>query len=300
MNKFNEVYQEVYKNCAEDLLKIKREKRVKHILILIVAVLIIIIGIINQNAIIIIGIGFLVWLKISMKNQYSKYKLIYKENVIKQFIHAYSDKLKYYPEQGISSRIYNNGDFERDYDLYHSEDLIAGEILEECKITMAEVHTQREEESTDSDGDTITTYVTLFHGLFAEIEIPKFLLFETRIRRNALLSSVFKGKQKLEMDSSKFEKIFDVHTTDKIQTMRILTSDVIQMLIDFKAKNKVTPEITIKGNKLYIRFATGNVFEPSLLKQDINYDKLKKYYNIINFTFDLAKQLAKNIIEFDE
>ncbi len=43
------------------------------------------------------------------------------------------------------------------------------------------------------------------------------------------------------MDSSDFEKIFDVNTTDKIQsmrTMRILTSDVMQKLIDFKNRNK--------------------------------------------------------------
>lgn len=300
MDKFNEVYQEVYKNCAEDLSKIKKEKRVKHVLILIVAIITIIIGIINQNAIMVIGIGFLVWLIISVNKQYNKYKMVYKEIVIKKFIHAYSDKLEYYPREGISSRIYNNADFERYYDIYRSEDLIKGEILEDCRITMAEVHTQREETSTDSDGNTTTSYVTLFHGLFAEIEMPKFLAFESKIRRNALLSGIFKGKQKLEMDSSEFEKIFDVNTTDKIQTMRILTSDVMQMLIDFKTKNKVTPEITLKENKLYIRFETGNVFEPSLLKQDINYDKLKKYYDIINFTFGLAEQLTKNIIEFEE
>lgn len=300
MNNFNEVYQEVYKNCAEDLANVKKEKRAKHIVFFIIGVSIILIGIAQQNYVMLIGIVFIIWLLISVTKQYNKYKLIYKENVIKKFVHAYSDKLEYYPEQGIPSRIYNNGEFERYYDRYHTEDLIKGEILENCKIIMAEVHTEREETTTDSDGHTTTTYVTLFHGLFAEIEIPKFLVFNLKIRRDALLSKVFKGKQKLEMDSSEFEKIFDVSTSDKIQSMRILTSDVMQMFIDFKNKNKLTPEITLKENKLYIRFATGNIFEPSLIKQDMNYDKLKKYYDVINFTFDLAEQFAKNIIEFEE
>lgn len=301
MNNFNEVYQEVYKDCAEDLLSIKREKRTKHILIFIPGIIAMIIGFCYKETIVFgIGIGLMIWLLISMIKQYNKYKLIYKEKIIKKFVHSYSDKLEYYPEQGISSRIYNNGEFERYYDRYHTEDLIKGEILENCKIIMAEVHTEREETTTDSEGHTTTSYVTLFHGLFAEIDIPKFLVFNLKIRRNAVLSSVFKGKQKLEMDSSEFEKIFDVSTSDKIQSMRILTSDVMQMFIDFKNKNKLTPEITLKENKLYIRFATGDIFEPSLIKQDMNYDKLKKYYDVINFTFNLAEQFAKNIIEFEE
>lgn len=301
MNNFNEVYQEVYRDCAEDLVRIKREKRTKHILIFIPGIIAIILGVCYDKSIMIcVGIAFMIWLLISMIKQYSKYKLIYKEKVIKKFVHSYSDKLEYYPEQGISSRIYNNADFERYYDRYHTEDLIKGEILENCKISMAEVHTEREETTTDSEGHTTTTYVTLFHGLFAEIDIPKFLVFDLKIRRDALLSKVFKGKQKLEMDSSEFEKIFDVNTSDKVQSMRILTSDVMQMFIDFKNKNKLTPEITLKENKLYIRFATGDMFEPSLIKQDMNYDKLKKYYDVINFTFNLAEQFTKNIIEFEE
>ena len=172
--------------------------------------------------------------------------------------------------------------------------------MENCKIEMAEVHTEREETTTDSNGHTSTTYSTIFHGLFAKIDLNQSSQVMFQIRKNTMLGDIFKGKTKLDMDSGEFEKIFDVKTDDKISTLRILTSDVMQMLIDFKTQNKVTPEIILNNNILYIRFSVGNVFEPNMVKNDMDYDKLKKTYDIINFTFNLAQNFVKNILEFEK
>ena len=301
MKSFTEVYQEIYKGTAQELNTLKNKDKNKNIIMLVAIIAMIIITLMFRIYFLwIFVILTLLWMIISYNSHHNKYKKIYKEKVIGEFIHAYSEKLEYYPDRGILPRMYNEGEFERHYDIYHSEDLIKGDILEDCKITMAEVHTEDKETSTDSDGHTTTTYVTLFYGLFAEIELSKYISFYLKIRRNSMLSNIFKGKSKLEMDSSIFEKIYDVNTNDKIQSMRILTSDVMQMLIDFKEKNKIVPEITIKNNKIFIRYQTGNVFEPNLIKNDMDFDKLKKYYNIINFTLELAKQFTKNILEFDE
>ena len=54
------------------------------------------------------------------------------------------------------------------------------------------------------------------------------------------------------------------------------------------------------NNILYIRFAVGNVFEPNMIKNDTDYDKLKKTYDMINFTFNLAQNFVKNILDFEK
>ena len=208
--------------------------------------------------------------------------------------------MQYYPQSGISSSTYSESRFDGYFDRYHSEDLIKGELLDNCKIEMAEVHTEDEQTTTDSNGHTSTTYSTIFHGLFAKIDLNQSSEVMFQIRKNTMLGDIFKGKTKLDMDSGKFEKIFDVKTDDKISTLRILTSDVMQMLIDFKTQNKVIPEIILNNNILYIRFAVGNVFEPNMVKNDMDYDKLKKTYDIINFTFNLAQNFVKNILEFEK
>ena len=71
------------------------------------------------------------------------------------------------------------------------------------------------------------------------------------------------------------------------------------MLIDFKQKNKITPEIVLNSRGLFIRFELGNVFEPNLIKADIEYDNLKRTYDLISFTLDLTKKFSENILEFE-
>lgn len=156
---------------------------------------------------------------------------------------------------------------------------------------MAEV--ESEIESRDSDGNV--EYMTVFYGLFAEIKLDKTILANIKIRKNTL--TLIKPKDKIEMDSSEFEKIFNVYGTDPIITMQLLTADVMQMLVEFKEKNKFTPEITIKENNLYIRFNTGEVFEATMFKEALDYSTLLKYYNIINFTLELTEKILKNIKE---
>ena len=300
MKNFNDIYEEIYKNSGDELKRLKNKNRIINIFYIIFIIgcfIIFVLSIIYAKLLMLISFaGIMMVLIIMQGKQFTKYKIQYKEKVIKQFIKGYSDKLEYYPQRGISPREYNSARFDGYYDRYMSEDLIEGTILEDCKITMAEVHTEKEYESTDSDGHTTKSYITIFYGLFAKIDLNEFSTLDFKVVKNAL----FKNKNRLEMDSGQFEKIYDVVTDDKIGTLRIITSEEMQMLIDFKNANKVVPEISLFGNNLYIRFAIGNVFEPSMFKNDIDYSKLKKNYDMIKFIFKLTEDISRHIIEFEE
>jgi len=291
MKNFNEIYEEIYKKYAKTMEEMRTSARNGIIIVIAIAIAIgfILTFITGHTAFLMIAVVIIV-LYIALSKNHKEYKRFFKNNVVKAFIKEYSENLEYKPEQGISSYYYQEGEFEH-YDRYHSEDLIVGTLQGKYHITMAEVHT--EDESTDSDGNT--SYSTVFHGLFAEIEFEKNVKTNMKIRRNGI--TLFHKKEKIEMDSGEFEKKFNVYATDKIIAMQLLTSDIMQMLMDFKEKNKVTPEMTLKGNVLYIRFATGDMFEPKMLKNSLDYTTLKKYYDTINFTLDITEKFLKNIEE---
>ncbi len=300
MNAFNEIYQDVYKRSGMELKEKKKKDTIKRLLFIICMILMILFCVKTKNYLLIIITGITVVLgPIFMIFNFMDYKKIYKEKVIKTFVKAYSDKLNYYPNGGVSQAVYNRAKFDGHYDRYRTEDLIEGTILDRYKISMSEVHTQKKEETTDSDGNSHTYYATVFHGLFASIELDALTGVEFMIRTNSFLSDKVYSVNKLNMDSGEFEKIYDVITLDKISTLRILTADVMQMLIDFKQKNKVTPEIVLNSRGLFIRFELGNVFEPNLIKADIEYDNLKRTYDLISFTLDLTKKFSENILEFE-
>ena len=208
--------------------------------------------------------------------------------MIKTFVKEYSETLEYVPNKGIEQHIYQEGEFER-YDRYYSEDLIQGMLEDQYKVTMAEVHTQ--DVSRDSEGNTTTT--TLFRGLVAVIDFAKLVKANIKIRKNK--RKILDKNTRIEMDSGEFEEKFDVYTTDKIIAMQILTADVMQMILDFQAKTGLRPELTLAGNSIINRFATGDLFEAKVFEDSLDYKTLKKYYDTINFTLDIAKNFVKNI-----
>ena len=97
------------------------------------------------------------------------------------------------------------------------------------------------------------------------------------------------------VDSAEFEDIFTVYSSNSIIAMQLLTADMIQLLIDFKKQNNILPELTLKKNALYIRFHTGNMFEAPLLKNSLDYDIIKKYYDTLDFIVKLTEKFTENI-----
>ncbi len=293
MKNFNDIYEKIYQDSFVQLEHERKKTKNQIFSFSFVAIMIgLILGIITNNIffIFIFVPAIIVFFILSGKDV--TYKKMYKEKIIRVFVKEYSPTLEFLPNSGISKPTYYSGEFEK-FDRYFTEDLITGTLENGYKINMAEVKTQKE--SRDEEGHV--TYTTIFHGLFSEIELENYMPAEIKIRKNTI--SLFDSKDKVEMDSSEFEKIFNVYGTNKITTMQLLTADVMEMFINFKEKNKIVPELTIKNNKLYIRYATGSIFEATFLKNALDFDTLLKYYNVINFTLDLTEKLIRNIKEAD-
>ena len=101
---------------------------------------------------------------------------------------------------------------------------------------------------------------------------------------------------RLEMDSSEFEKAFNVYATDKIIGMQILTADIMDDILEFKSKTKDEFDIYINKDKIYFRFHCGSLFEPYFKKDNILDEKsLKSYYDILSFTCEITNKIIKVI-----
>lgn len=292
MKNFNKIYEKIYKECNNQLEELRKKKRNESIAVTIVFITIgcIIAKTTNQPFFLVLAMLFIV-IYVSFSKKNSIYNSLFKSKVVSNLIKEYNENLEYKPLRGVSRAAYAGGQFEH-YDNFYSEDLITGTLEGGYHIDMAEVKTERE--STDSDGNRTTE--TVFYGLFAEVKLSKILPTCIRVRRNGT-APLLAGNQKIEMDSSEFEKKFNVYATDKIIAMQLLTADIMQLLMDFKVQNKITPEFTITRDKLFIRFSTGNVFEAKVMKKALDYETLKKYYDIIVFTLSLTEEIIKNINE---
>ena len=238
-------------------------------------------------------IAFVITCLISKKQ--NAYELEFKQVIIKKLIDNFYDNLEYYPLKEMPERIYEKPNYNEYYNEYHSEDYFEGQIKNKYYIDMAEVFTEHVETHTDSEGNTHTTRTTIFHGLFAKVTSEKSITSELRIEQDKIGKY---NKNRLNMDSSEFEKYFDVITDNKIIAMQLLTADVMEEMIEFENKTNMKYDIVVKENEIYLRFHCGDMFEPqSVRKGIINKAQLEKYFYMLNFTYNLSNRLIELINE---
>lgn len=217
-----------------------------------------------------------------------KYTEIYKNIVINKLMSNFYNNLEYFPQKEMPEYIYEKANYNEYYNRYRSEDYLEAVINNQYSIQMAEIKTQKVESYTDSQGRRQTRTTTIFNGLFSKILMHKSIKGELRIEQNGTM--VF-DKKRLEMDSSEFEKYFDVQSSDKILGMRLLTADIMEELIEFQNKTNMKYNVYIKDDELYLRFHSGPMFEVGNLKNGaIDKETLRKYFYMLNFTYNLSNK----------
>jgi len=223
-----------------------------------------------------------------------EYNESFKKIIITKLIENFYEDVSYLYTEGISSSIYNEGKYNEYYNKYYSDDYFRGKIEKMGSIELAEVITEKEEKYRDREGRVRTETTTIFSGLFAKINIDKSIQTELKIRTNWI--GINRNKNKLEMDSQLFEKNFDVYTENKIIGMQLLTSDVMELLVEFRNTMKIEYDISIYNNKIYLRFMTGPMFETTIsTKRMLDKKDIEKYYKILEFTYNLSEKLIEVI-----
>ncbi len=129
-----------------------------------------------------------------------------------------------------------------------------------------EAHLEERRTTRDSNGNTRTTWVTVFKGQCLRFDFHKRFYGRTLVARDAGFFNRFSGKRGMDrakLEDPEFEKAFEVHTTDQVEARYILTPDFMQKLVDL--------ERAFHGKKLRCAFAAGemvicvegaNLFEP--------------------------------------
>ena len=128
-------------------------------------------------------------------------------------------------------------------------------------------------------------------GLFIDIKINKDIGTFITIARKKIRT---KNKSNIiSIDNENFERFFDVYAEDKNIALRILTSDVMEYMVNFRKNNEY--EISIVNNHIYLRFSTGPIFEPRMTMDYIKFESLDKYTKILKFVLEVSNKVKKEI-----
>lgn len=229
----------------------------------------------------------------SIENEYrDKYKIYVISDFVKTFNNDISympyvenkelkDKLvKLYKDSGINKTRGEMTTIIDDYMTYENNDYSMQIFDIDFKPDMGE------------NGIVYKTAKSNYAGLFADVSIDLITDYETIIETSKTETTELETNfEKLEMDDSSFESIFNVFTKDAELTKKILTPDVMHELKYFCFNTRLGMTIAIRRNKIYFTFYTGNMFEPKLDGDILNKNVISHYYNILNLIFKLTNYL---------
>lgn len=293
---FEKIYKEVCENC-EGKLKEARNKLNKFLIIVFFVLVII-------NAIIFIAseikgittgtlaVSFCIMLFLIIQGR-EIYKKSYKNNIIAALTKAYNPKLYYDQKMGVSKYDYTMSNFDTSFNEFFSEDQIYGSLEDGTKIRVAEVATAIIQRVKGSDGNTKEDKTETFRGMYGVVKMPYNITSKIYIANDSITKRY--SEDRIEIDSAEFEKYYDCMSKEKVRTLRILTSDVIEKFNEIRRNSKFGFELKIEDDMIYFRYKCGQLFEPPTFRSGLDKELLKKYYRYIYFPLEIVTKLSENI-----
>lgn len=203
----------------------------------------------------------------------NKFSLAFKNTFVLKALNSIFNNLVYEPEKGLDRAIIANTQMMNMGDRYRSNDFISG-TYKNINFVQADVHIEEEHYTTDSNGNTTVTWITLFKGRWMVFDFNK--VFKANIQvcqkgfSNATVNNFFaKVKyKKVNMEDQDFNNKFRVYAQDEHDAFYILTPSLMEKIKIVTTKSKAKLLFCFIDDKLHIGINNyKDSFEPSLFKK---------------------------------
>lgn len=242
--------------------------------------------------------GLFIWLS---SYNIKDFNLKFKKQVVEKIIKQIDSNLNYEPSLEFPQDKYDDSGIGESYTNYYSDDLITGK-LQGIPVNLAEVHTERVVHS----GKT-TSRVTLFHGLFMEVQFNKKFSGETKIVPDKSLGicnfiestceKMFgRTNKEVVLESPEFNSMFNVYSTDQVEARYILSTSFMERLMEFNTKLEVDTSFSFYKSNMYIKIDYGHeLFEPSLGNENcVSKKEIYNLYCFVTFIKSIIEELKIN------
>lgn len=204
----------------------------------------------------------------------------FKDYFVKRTLEKIFTDLQYDPDKGIPESVIAGTGMMYTGDRYTTNDFISGKY-KNINFMQSDVHIEEEHQSTDSDGNTTTYYVTIFRGRWMIFDFNKTFKANVEIcekgfsgnRANTLF-----GKSKynvVKMESEEFNKKFRVYAQDPHDAFYIITPSLMEKIKRLEAINKGKLFLGFCNNQLHVGIDDGiDSFEPGSCFFEINEEEV--------------------------
>lgn len=233
------------------------------------------------------------------------YKSEYKQRVISRIIGFLEPGLSYQPTGLIDEHTFKTSAlFTQGIDRYNGEDLVQG-MVGKTQIAFSEIHAEYKTTTRDSKGHTQTHWHTIFKGLFFIADFNKDFRSQTVVLPDTA-EKLFGGFGKMlqswnvaradliKLEDPEFEREFVVYGSDQIEARYILSTSLMQRILDYQHKTGLKLHLSFTGSKVTIALPmTKNCFEPKYFAAT-DFTSIAEYYHDLNLVIGIVDDLNLN------
>lgn len=204
----------------------------------------------------IIMVGIIVTLIISSGPQ-KKFTLAFKNMFVLKSLQNVFENLQYNPEQGIPKSFISSTQMMYMGDRYSSNDYVSGKY-KGINVIQSDVHIEEREQTTDSEGNTTTNWVTIFRGRWMIFDFNK--MFKSNIQvsqkgfSNSRINNWFSEVKykKVSMEDQEFNKKFRIYAQNDHDAFYILTPSLMEKIKNLSMAISGKLLLCFIDNKLHV------------------------------------------------
>jgi heme/copper-type cytochrome/quinol oxidase subunit 4 len=227
----------------------------------------------------------------------------FKLNLIQNIVKFFDDSLVYKPDNCISQNDFkSSGLFPQKIDKYEGDDYVEG-VIGQTKIRFSEIHAFIEE----SSGNNKKQYEEIFSGIFFIGDFNKNFNGKTIIMPDNMekhfgrFAKFMQGLihaygELIKLEDVEFENEFVVYSNDQIESRYILSTSLMQRILNFKKKANSHIMMSFVNSQIYIAIPLrGKLFEPKIFGKLLDEKTLKQYFEHLEITLSSVEELNLNL-----
>lgn len=230
---------------------------------------------------------------LKLKSQSRKLKTLLGQSITMPVLQEIFEVHEYLPDKGIDERIIYAADLVESWDRYSGSDLLRGKYRG-LNILYSDIHLEREEIDTDSEGSTTTHYVTVFRGQWMICDFHKQLPATLHLKAKGR-SQLFKPKSDIETENAAFNKRYQIKTRDGHTAFYVLTPHFMEYIMQAGEIANAPTSFCFSGSQVHIAIdSRHDSLELKRVKLD-SVDKIRnKFRNELKYVTNILDLLLLN------
>ncbi|MHC4194311.1 MAG: DUF3137 domain-containing protein [Planctomycetota bacterium] len=225
----------------------------------------------------------------------------FKATIIHKIITFIDDNLTYASHRFIPKSTFMASEiFKTRPNRYKGDDYVSGKVGA-TQIEFSELHAEYE-----SGSGKNRSRRTVFKGLFFIADFNKHFVCKTIVLPDTAEKlfggfgkmfqawNVLRG-QLIKLEDPEFEKLFVVYGDDQIQARYILSTSLMERIVDFKRKTNRPVYLSFVGSKVFVAVSyTKNLFEPRLFRTILDFELVQEYFEDLQLAIGIVDDLNLN------